>query len=144
MAVPVDMLVGEKLLGSYTVVVLEHLAQGWQPTVMPLNAIVTNYRLTLKPYKKKYQPATLPSHFMRRVMLTTRGGYNCIELTVRTEHALYLMLSTGRLDDLYHDLNAMVTPPPRFRFDDKVAQEDIKRLVQFLEKQREPINPIND
>ena len=144
MAETFDMIDGEKLLGHYTVVVLEQMAHGWQPTVMPLSAVVTNYRLVLKPYKKKYDPATLPSHFIKRVELTKRGRLNCIELRFRSMQSLFLMLSTGKLDDLYHDLSAMITPPPRFHFDEKVAQEDIKRLVSFLENQRATLNSLSE
>ena len=129
---------GERPLGHYTVVVLERSSEGsWMPSVMPLSAIVTNYRLVLTPHKKRYQPATLPSHFIRQVNMATRDRYSCIELIVKSGHRLCLLMGTGKLDDLYHDLSAMKTPQPKFRFDENIAQKDIERLVTYLENQRQ-------
>ncbi|MAU11505.1 MAG: hypothetical protein CL607_16905 [Anaerolineaceae bacterium] len=131
-----NLLDGERPLGQYTVGVLERSLEGhWMPSVMPLSAIVTNYRLVLSPHKKKYQPATLPSHFIGQVNMATRDRYNCIELIVKSGHRLCLLMSTGKLDDLYHDLSAMKAPPPKFHFDEKIAQKDIERLIAYLENQ---------
>lgn len=127
---------GEKQLGHYTVVLLTQSKSGtWLPSVMQLDAIVTNYRMMLRPHRKKYRPAWLPAKFIISTELTRRGNYHCIAVKLRTNHMLYLALSTGKLDDLHDDLHAMRTPPPRYQFDDSVAKQDIERLITFFGKQ---------
>lgn len=124
---------GERLLGRYTVVLLQHTqAGGWQPSLMQLDAQVTNYRLMLRPMRKKYPPASLPSTVITRLALTRQSRYHCVAVSVNTGHWLYMTLSTGRLEHLYEDLHAMKQPPPRFRFDDRVAKADILRLITFF------------
>ncbi|MEO1289108.1 MAG: hypothetical protein AAFV93_15195 [Chloroflexota bacterium] len=129
----------ERLLGRYTVVLLnKHNSGNWMPAVMQLDAVVTNYRLLLRPFRKKYRPASLPARYIRTADLVTRGKYHCIALTLSTDHQLHVMLSTGKLDDLHDDLSAMKSPPPKFQFDDSVAKNDIERLITFFGKR--PLN----
>lgn len=125
---------GERLLGRYTIVVLQTDSNDrWFPSLMQLNAAITNYRLTLRPFRKKYSPATLPSRYIAAFEQTRVGGYNCIRLDLKTGHSLYLMLSTGHLEHLYEDLCAMTAPPPRFQFDDRISPLSIQRLIQFFD-----------
>jgi hypothetical protein len=127
---------GERALGRYTVVLLNQTENGhWMPAIMQLDGMVTNYRLLLRPFRKKYLPASLPAHYIKSATLTTQEKYHCIEVRLITDHMLYLMLSTGKLDDLYDDLSAMKSPPPKFQFDDTVAKHDIERLITFFGKQ---------
>ncbi|MEL6307796.1 MAG: hypothetical protein AAFN11_03275 [Chloroflexota bacterium] len=124
---------GEKQLGRYTVVLLNQSKSGrWMPSVMQLDAIVTNYRMLLRPHRKKYRPAWLPAKFIVSTELTRRGNWHCIAMKVRTNHVLYISLSTGKLDDLHDDLHAMRVPPPKYAFDDSVAKQDIERLITFF------------
>lgn len=126
---------GERRLGRYTVVILQyHEASGWMPSVMQLNTLISNYRIVLAPFKRKYAPATLPSHYIRSVELTKQGHYNCVGLTLITGDVLYLMLGTGNLLDLYDDLRVMKTPPPKYKFDESVARHDIQRLIDYLKR----------
>jgi len=127
---------GEKLFGRYTVVLLNQSSSGhWSPSLMQLDAMVTNYRLMLRPFRKKYTPASLPTAYITRAELTTQDRYHCVELTLSTKHILYMMLSTGKLDNLCDDLNAMKSPSSKFQFDDSVAKKDIERLITFFGKQ---------
>ena len=105
------------------------------PAVMQLDAMVTNYRLLLRPFRKKYAPASLPARYIKSAEMTVQDKYHCVSLKLITDHALYMMLSTGKLDDLYDDLRAMKSPPPKFQFDDSVAKNDIERLITFFGKQ---------
>jgi hypothetical protein len=133
---------GERRLGRYTVVLLLQSNSGnWQPAIMQLDAVVTNYRLLLRPFRKKYTPASLPSHYIKHVELAVKGHHHCVEVRLITNHLLCVMLSTGKLDDLYHDLSAMKQPPPRFAFDDKVARKDIERLITFFGREPFPDTP---
>lgn len=130
---------GENLIGRYTIVLLNQSRSGdWLPAIMQLDAIVTNYRLLLRPFRKKYAPASLPATYIAHSELTTQGKYHCVKLMLSTKDVLYMMLSTGKLDNLRDDLHAMKSPPTKFQFDDKVAKKDIERLITFFGKQ--PLN----
>lgn len=127
---------GERRLGRYTVVLLNQSEGGrWMPAIMQLDATVTNYRLLLRPFRKKYAPASLPKRYITSTAMTQQGNYHCIALELITNHILYLMLGTGKLEHLHDDLRAMKAPPPRFQFDDTVAKHDIERLITFFGKQ---------
>lgn len=130
---------GERRLGRYTVVILQHSdTSNWTPSVMQLNTLISNYRIVLQPFKRKYSPATLPAHYIRHVAIERQGNYHCVSLQLITDDMLYLMLGTGNLNDLYDDLRVMKTPPPKYRFDETVAAADIQRLVDFLRKDNSP------
>ncbi|GAB5494173.1 MAG: hypothetical protein Phog2KO_43880 [Phototrophicaceae bacterium] len=127
---------GERRLGRYTVVLLSQTGTGrWMTSMMQLDSVVTNYRLLLRPFRKKYRPASLPAQYIKSMEMTTQGHYHCIKLLLITEHILYVTLSTGKLDDLYDDLRAMKSPAPKFQFDESIAKKDIQRLVNFFDKQ---------
>jgi hypothetical protein len=133
---------GERRLGRYTTVIMQVTQQGeWTPSLMQLDSLVSNYRLFLRPFRKKYVPATIPSHYIQRVLLTKIGRYNAVALELLTSHFLYIMTSTGRLEDFHDDLRAMKAPPPRVRFDERVARADIVRLITFFGQQPHPDNP---
>ncbi|MDQ7027059.1 MAG: hypothetical protein Q9P01_03455 [Anaerolineae bacterium] len=136
-----EMLVdGERRLGRYTIVLLQQTNSGeWQPALMQLDATVTNYRLLLRPFRKKYTPACLPSHYIKSIQQTVKGKHHCVEMHFITNHFICMMLSTGRLENLYDDLSAMKQPPPRFAFDDKVARKDIERLITYFGREPLPV-----
>jgi hypothetical protein len=124
---------GEKQLGQYTVYVLQQASDGtWLPHVMGIDATVTNYRLMLRPMKRKYAPATLPGYMIQRVELMTKGTRHCILLRLTNGFELYLTVGTGNLTDLFDDLSVIKLPRPKFQFDDSVAKQDIERLVSFF------------
>ncbi len=128
---------GEKAIGEYSVFILQRVGEdSWSPAVMPLDALVTNLRLLLRPMKKKYAPATLPARYLRDITLTQKGHNHCVALTLITGHELYLLNGTGKLDALFDDLSLMKVPRPKlqFQFDDKVARADIQRLISFFGK----------
>lgn len=134
---------GEKPIGEYSVFILQRVGEdNWSPAVMPLDALVTNFRLLLRPMKKKYAPATIPARYLRDITLTQKGHNHCVALTLITGHELYLINGTGKLDALYDDLSLMKVPRPKlqFQFDDKIAREDIQRLVSFFGKLATPKN----
>ena len=127
---------GERRLGRYTVVLLSETGTGrWMHSMMQLDSVVTNYRLLLRPFRKKYRPASLPAQYIKSMEMTTQGHYHCIKLMLLTKHILYVTLSTGKLDNLYDDLRTMKSPNPRYQFDEKIATKDIERLITFFGKQ---------
>lgn len=128
----------ERLLGQYTAVILRYHASGkWGSSMIQLDAVVTNYRLLLRPHRKRYRPAALPARYVTQVELTRKGMYRCAMLSLTSGDVLCLSIQTGSLDDFHDDLRAMKIPPPKFRFDDKVARDDIERLITFFG--REPL-----
>ncbi|MGJ3239731.1 MAG: hypothetical protein ACFE0Q_13555 [Anaerolineae bacterium] len=127
---------GENLLGRYTVVLLSQSEAGnWSPSTMQLDAMVTNYRLLLRPFRKKYRPASLPARYFKHTHLGLQDRYHCVTVQLITGHVLYMMLGTGKLDDLYNDLSTLKRPTPKFQFDDTIAKRDIERLITFFGKQ---------
>lgn len=125
---------GERRLGRYSVVLLQPTDGGerWVPSVMTLNALISNFRLILQPYKRKYAPAVLPARYIRDVGQTQISGYNCVSLTLITGDQFYLMLGTGNLNHLYDDLRVMKTPPLKIQIEEPVDLEAIRRLIEFL------------
>ena len=55
---------GEEVLGRFQVEILAPGNHGWSPAVMAIEALVTNYRLLLKPFKKKYEHASIPNYYI--------------------------------------------------------------------------------
>ncbi|MCU0514518.1 MAG: hypothetical protein MUE40_18345 [Anaerolineae bacterium] len=127
---------GEKHLGHYTVFILQQSNANWLPAVLPLDAVVTNFRLLLRPTRKKYAPATLPGYYIKHIEMSKRGFYHCVALLLVTGHELYLLPGTGKLENFYDDLCLLKVPPPRFTFDERVASHDIQRLISFF---RDPV-----
>ena len=125
---------GEKRLGRYTVVLLQQSASQWFPSTLQLDAVVTNFRLLLRPLRKKYTPASLPSTYIKTIKMTKKAHYNVIAMELITQHMLYAMVSSGKLDDLYDQLSVMHVGPPKIRFDEKVARRDIERLITFFDR----------
>jgi hypothetical protein len=119
-----------------TAVLLQDTAEGWAPSVMQLDCVATNYRLLLRPHRKKYAPASLPARYIQGIYMMQRGIHKCIALLLVTDHWLYITVATGDPNKLYKSLLAMRTPP-RYRFNGAIARQDIERLITFFG--REPL-----
>lgn len=130
---------GERILGRYTLVLLEHTAHGWAPSMLQLNSMVTNYRLVMKPFRRRYAPASIPRSYIREIDLVARGHHQSVMLRLREGSPLFFVLATGHLENLYDDLCAMRLPPPRFRFDESVARADIERLIAYFKQGMSPM-----
>jgi len=125
---------GENILGQYMVAALQRFPDGrWEPGMMQLSATVTRYRLLLQPSpaRKRYQPACLPATHIKGVEVTKCGGYHTLAITLPTGRVLYLIMSTGKLDDFHRQLNT-IRMPQRVGFDERVARDDIERLIGFF------------
>lgn len=125
---------GERVLGRYQVEILAPGSYGWSPAVMAIEALITNFRLLLKPFKRKYQHASLPNYYFTSVEKNEINGYPCVSISIRTGHSLHLVLPRRHTDALIDDLATMRIPKPKFRMDENVAQDDIRRLVAFLQR----------
>lgn len=125
---------GEVVLGRFQVEILAPGAQGWSPAVMAIEALVTNFRLLLKPFKKKYHHASIPNYFITTVAEDELDGYPCISIGVRTGHTFHLVIPRRHKQMLIANLIKMRVPKPKFKMDENVARNDIKRLVAFFER----------
>ncbi len=130
----------EKILGRYTVDILRPADRGiWQPAMMQLDATVTTYRLLLRPFRRRYRPASLPAPYIERATVQERGPRYCLSLYLKgdvpgTCQILNLLVSTGRLDDLHRDIETMLypTPPRRYQIPPHVHPQHVRRLINCL------------
>lgn len=132
MSIDLTFIEGEKKLGRYTVSLLQNTDAGWLPSVLQLDTTITNYRLILRPFKRRYAPASIPAPYISAIEMTQFAERHVIALKFRTGGTIYLMMSSGKLNDLYDDLSAMKAPIPRFKWDANVARADIERLINFF------------
>ena len=130
----------EKNLGRYTVDILRS-AEGdvWRPAMMQLDATVTTHRLLLRPFRRRYRPASLPAVYFQRVAIQQRGTYHCLSMCLKddspgTLQVLNLLVSTGRLDDFYRDVKAMLNPPEyrRYQLPPDVRPQHVRRLISRI------------
>lgn len=123
----------EKTLGRYSVSILRQLtANRWEPDTMMLDATITNYRLMLRPLRRKYAPASLPGRYIRTVALTRHDKFHCVGLYLITDDYLALTLATGRLEHLHGNLAQMIAKPANYKIDEQIARNDIERLIHFF------------
>jgi hypothetical protein len=132
MSIELNFVEGEKKLGRYTISLLQETDAGWLPTVLQFDATITNYRLFLRPFKRKYQPASIPASYIRAIKMTQFEGFHVVQLNFNPTGIIYMVMSSGKLDNLYDDLSAMKAPIPKFGWDVNVARDDIQRLINFF------------
>lgn len=126
---------GEHKLGQYQVEIIRHTTSGWAPTVPPLNALVTNYRLVLHPQtRRRYAPASIPSTAITQVsdvMLNHRQG---VRIVLKEGLRLYIVVSWSQGDELTSTMKTMLTSPIGNAFSLSPAQEDLDRLIEFIKR----------
>lgn len=126
---------GESVFGRFQVEILVPGAQGgWSPAVMAIEALVTNYRLLLKPFRKKYDHASIPNYYITTIEQAEIDTYSCISLSIKTGHTFHMVLPRRHKQALYNNLLKMHIPKPKFKIDEKLALHDIQRLVAFFER----------
>ena len=125
---------GEEVLGRFQVEMLAPGAHGWSPAVMAIEALVTNFRLLLKPFKKKYTHASIPNYFINSVAENELDGHPCITVSVKTGHEFHMVLPRRHKRQLLDNLTRMKVPKPKFKMDESIARNDIQRLVAFFER----------
>lgn len=125
---------GEEVLGRFQVEILAPSTDGWAPAVMAIETLVTNYRVLLKPFKKKYEPASIPNYFISSIGEDKLGGFPCLSICIKTGHNFHLMIPRRHKKLLYNSLLKMHIPKPKFKMDETVARDDIQRLVSFFER----------
>ncbi len=124
----------ESVLGRFQIEILAPDANGWSPAVMAIEAMVTNYRLLLKPFKKKYQHASLPNYYITSVDENVVSNFPCISISIKTGHVFHIVIPRRHRKSLYNNLIQMRVPKPKFKMDENVALDDVQRLVAFFER----------
>lgn len=122
----------EKRLGMYTVQILRRTNRGWSPDILQMQAIVTNFRLLIKPFPRRYTAASIPSSYIKKVENKEIERHKTVCLTLQTGHELYIILNPRQLENITEDLRAMIAPPPRFQFDETIAKEYISKMIAFF------------
>ena len=126
---------GEKRLGLYQVQIARPLSTGWAAAVPPLNAMVTNYRLILQPQTRKpYEPASIPSTYITKVSDVNLGHRNGVLVGLKTGHQLNMYIALDQIKKFNKDLRQMITPPVRGHFTTELAERDIQRLIEFVNR----------
>lgn len=126
---------GEKRLGLYNVQIARPLSSGWAAAVPPLHAMVTNYRLILQPQTlKPYEPASIPNTYIVKVSDVTLGHRDGVLVALKTGHQLNLYIALDQVKKFHKDLRQMLTPPVRGHFTPQLAENDINRLIEFINK----------
>jgi len=127
------LLPGENKLGQYHVAIIRRTQSGWVPTVPPLNALVTNYRMVLQPQtRRQYKPASIPSYSITHVSEVELGPYRGVRIALKTGLRLYLTVNWSQGDELSSTIKAMLITPIGKTFTLKPQQSDLSRLIQFI------------
>ena len=125
---------GESVLGRFQIEILAPTTDGWSPAVMAIEALVTNYRLLLKPFRKKYEHASIPNYFITDIEEAVVDNHPCISVYIKTGHVFHTVLPRRHKKALFESLIKMHVPKPKFKMDENVAVNDIQRLVEFFER----------
>jgi hypothetical protein len=126
---------GENKLGQYQVAIARYAtASGWSPTVPPLNALVTNYRLILHPQTRRpHTPASIPSTYITKIETVDMGQYHHgVRICLKTGHQLYLLISWSQGNEMTHSLETMLTSPVGNAL--KLKAVDLNRLIKFISR----------
>lgn len=125
---------GENKLGQYQVSVVRYSKTGWVPTVPPLNALVTNYRLILQPQTRRpYDPASIPATYITSVNDVDLDGRPVALVCLKTGHKLYFMTSWNQGEKFSESVKNMMTPTDT-AFKAVLPPPDINRLIAFISR----------
>lgn len=132
----IPLLSGEQKLGEYQVAIARYSQSGWTPTVPPLNATVTNFRLILQPQTRRhYSPASIPSTYITKVCEVMLGHRSGVLIDLKTGHQLYLFISWSNGSKLSDTLHTMLTSPVGTNdFHHHLRLSDLKKIIQFISR----------
>jgi hypothetical protein len=127
---------GERQLGQYQVQIARQAPSEWTVTIPPLNVIATNFRLILWPQTlKPYPPASIPCTYITEASDVQMGHRRGLMLSLKTGHKIYMIVAASQERKLTDNIRRMVLPPKQVRvFSARIAQRDLSRLINFIEK----------
>lgn len=124
------LLEGELSLGQFQISVMRYTPGGWVPTVPPLQANVTNYRLLLQPQqRRRVEPASIPNTFVTRVQDVLLGGRVAVSLHLKTGHQMHFVPQGGTGDSFSACVRQMLASPIGNRFEDELGARDLLMLI---------------
>lgn len=127
------LLQGERRLGEYVVALIRRTPHGWSPTVPPLDALVTNYRMLLQPQTRRpYDPASIPANYIMRVREVEINSGLGIHVSLRTGHSLYILPSASHGSGMTDCLKALLTAPATSHFHLHPPSRDLQRLIDYI------------
>jgi hypothetical protein len=129
-----DLLIkGERQLGDYQVQIARLTSSGWVPTIPPLRAVVTNYRLILQPQTRKpYTPASIPGSYITKVCDIALGHHKGVLVALKTGHNLNMFVSWSKGYPLTQAVKDLLVPSTRTQFESRLAQQDLVRLIECI------------
>lgn len=125
---------GEVKLGEYQVTIARYTPYGWSPSIPPLNALVSNYRLILQPQTRRhYAPASIPNTYITQVTEVDLGQHrHGLRISLKTGHRMYMFISWDQGAELVGALQKMLVSPVGNAFELKPAHADLERLIKFI------------
>lgn len=130
------LLPGEVIRSRYQIAIARRTRTAeWVPTVPPLDAAVTNYRLLLRPQtRRRMPPAVIPGAAINQVKAVAFGYRQGVRLILRNGMHLYLMVSWRDGDPLDVALERLLTPSVSRGYSARPSTTNLLRLVQTIKK----------
>ena len=123
----------EQTLGQYQVSIARHSGERWTPTVPPLIAIITNFRLILQPQTMKvHKPASIPSYYVIKINHVILDRHDGVQMVLRTGHVMNMFVAVNRGENFVEMFKQVCTPPWRKRFIPRTSHDDIRKLITFV------------
>ncbi|MBZ0275917.1 MAG: hypothetical protein K8I60_07230 [Anaerolineae bacterium] len=124
---------GEQIQGRYMVEVARLMNNDWVATVPPLDALVTNCRLILKPQgRRPYPPASIPQNYIRDIEERDLGVRPGVRVALTTGHILYLFVRATQGVEFTFAMRRLTIRPVIEGFQCALPETDINRLIQFI------------
>lgn len=121
---------GEASLGQFQISIMRYSSNGWVPTVPPLQATVTNYRLLLQPQqRRRVDPASIPNTFVTRVQDVSLDGRIGVAIHLKTGHQMHFVTQGGAGNSFSACVRRMLASPVGNRFEDDLDARDLLLLI---------------
>lgn len=128
------LLQGERPAGTYHLQIARRSVTGWAPTIPPLHAIVTNYRMILWPQTRRpYPPASIPRNYITSVSNVQLDHRTGVRIRLRTGHEVNLIVAFAEGEPLTDTVKKMLVPPLRGRgYTAQLTRDDLHRLISMI------------
>jgi hypothetical protein len=125
-----QLLDGELSLGQFQISIMRYTPGGWVPTVPPLQATVTNYRMVLQPQqRRRVEPASIPNTFVTRVQDVLLDGRVGVAVHLKTGHQMHFVSLGGAGESFSECVRQMLASPIGNRFEDELEARALLLLI---------------
>lgn len=129
----IEFVPGESQLGQYQLQIARLSSTGWSTTVPPLQAIVTNCRLILKPQTlKPYPPASIPQTYVISLRHRTFDRYPGVQVMLKGGYELNVVVGWSQTDLFVMHLRRMLIPASSIDWVPKLSENTLHRLIDFI------------